>query len=125
VTFTCRDGEQVSEGHPVAEAIAAGMGHPQVVAVGFTCVAPALVDHLLAAAAPVTDKPLVVYPNSGEQWDGERRHWIPGAGPFDLGAAAPRWLERGARLIGGCCRTTPETIRAIRTALVTSGNRAL
>ena len=117
VTFTCRDREQVSEGQPVVEAIAAVTGYPQVVAVGFNCVAPALVEPLLAVARPVTDKPLVVYPNSGEVWDAERRRWIPGAGPFDFGAAAPGWLEGGARLIGGCCRTTPETIRAIRTAL--------
>lgn len=30
VTFTCRDRERVSEGQPVAEAIAAVTGHPQV-----------------------------------------------------------------------------------------------
>jgi homocysteine S-methyltransferase len=117
VTFTCRDRERVSEGQPVAEAIAAVTDHPQVVAVGFNCVAPTLAEPLLAVAGPVTDKPLVVYPNSGESWDAERRHWIAGAGPFDFGAAAPAWFARGARLIGGCCRTTPETIRAIRTAL--------
>ena len=117
VSFTSRDGSRVSEGQPVADAIAAVAGHRQVVAVGFNCVAPALADPLLTAAASVTDKPLVLYPNSGERWDAEGRRWVPGDGAFDFGASAPRWLERGAQLIGGCCRTTPATIREMRSAL--------
>jgi homocysteine S-methyltransferase len=117
VSFTCRDASRVSEGQPAAEAIAAVAGHPQVIAVGFNCVAPTLASHLLAAAAAVTDKPLVIYPNSGELWDAEERRWIAGEGAGDFSESAPRWRERGARLIGGCCRTTPDTIRAIRRSL--------
>ncbi|HEV8600860.1 MAG TPA: homocysteine S-methyltransferase [Gemmatimonadales bacterium] len=117
VSFTCRDEFRVSEGQPVSEAIAAVAGHPQVAAAGFNCIAPKLADGLLAAAASSTVKPLVIYPNSGERWDAEARRWLPGDEAFDFGAAAPRWLAQGARLIGGCCRTTPETIRRIRMAL--------
>jgi homocysteine S-methyltransferase len=117
VSFTCRDQLHVSEGQPVEEAISAVASHPQVVAVGFNCIAPALADDLLSAAASLTDKPLVIYPNSGERWDAVGRRWLPADQRCDFGAAAPRWLARGARLIGGCCRTTPETIRGIRAAL--------
>jgi len=117
VSYTCRDSGHVGDGQPVADAIAAVAGHPSVSAVGFNCVAPALADELLVAAARVTDKPLVIYPNSGERWDAASRRWVPGDAPFDFGAGARRWFELGARLIGGCCRTGPETIRTIRTAL--------
>src|SRR5262245_44159519 len=117
VSFTCRDGSRVSEGQPVTEAIATVSAHPQVVAAGFNCIPPALAEPLLVAAAGVTQKPLVVYPNSGEQWNAGDRRWIPGDGPFDFGTAAIRWRELGARLIGGCCRTTPDTIRQIRARL--------
>ena len=117
VSFTCRDSAHLSDGGAVAEAIAAVAGHPLVAAVGFNCVAPSLAEELLEAAARVTGKPLVIYPNSGERWDAARRQWVPGEAPFDFGAGARRWFERGARLIGGCCRTGPETIRTIRTAL--------
>jgi homocysteine S-methyltransferase len=117
VSFTCRGERRVSEGQPVTEAIPAVAAHPQVAAVGFNCIAPGLAERLLTIAVSLTDKPLVVYPNSGERWDAEGRRWHAGHGSFDFGEAAPHWLARGARLIGGCCRTTPETIRSIRAAL--------
>ena len=117
VSFTCRDSARISDGRPVADAIRSVEGDPLVAAVGFNCVPPSLAEELLAAASRVTAKPLVIYPNSGERWDAGRRRWIPGEGPFDFGAGARRWGERGARLIGGCCRTDPGTIRTIRTSL--------
>jgi homocysteine S-methyltransferase len=30
-----------------------------------------------------------------------------------FGKEAKEWFDAGARLIGGCCRTTPEDIRTI------------
>jgi len=117
VSFTCRDAERVSEGQPVTEAIAEVSRHAQVVAAGFNCVPPALAESLLQAVAGVTNKPLVIYPNSGERWDAAGRRWAAGEEPFDFAAAAPRWHGLGARLIGGCCRTTPATIAAIREVL--------
>jgi homocysteine S-methyltransferase len=117
VSFTCTDSSRIGDGEPVADAIAAVAGHPLVAAVGFNCVPPSMAEELVAGAARVTDRPLVIYPNSGERWDAGRRRWIPGEGPFDFGAGARRWRARGARLIGGCCRTGPETIRTIRASL--------
>ncbi|HEX6970931.1 MAG TPA: bifunctional homocysteine S-methyltransferase/methylenetetrahydrofolate reductase, partial [Limnochordia bacterium] len=40
-----------------------------------------------------------------------------GASPAYFAAIAPRFLQAGARLIGGCCGTTPEHIAAMRQAL--------
>lgn len=37
-------------------------------------------------------------------------------GPGELAAQATEWIARGARIVGGCCGTTPEHIRAIRVA---------
>src|SRR6185295_13551827 len=34
--------------------------------------------------------------------------------PAELAAEAERWLEAGAQIVGGCCGTTPEHIRALR-----------
>ncbi len=117
LSFSCRDGERLASGEPWAEAVALAEACPQVVAVGVNCTAPREVEPLLAAAAALTCKPLLCYPNSGEQWDAERRCWLEGTGLTDFAEPARRWYAAGARLIGGCCRTTPADIAAIARAL--------
>lgn len=116
VSFTCRDAGHLSEGQSI-EAVAGVASHPQVAAVGVNCVPPSLVEELLARMRAVTSVPLVVYPNLGDTWLAAERRWVPTATPFDFAGAAPRWLRGGARLIGGCCGTDPDTIRAMRSAL--------
>jgi S-methylmethionine-dependent homocysteine/selenocysteine methylase len=39
------------------------------------------------------------------------------ATPAELAAVAASWLDAGARIVGGCCGTTPEHIRALRHAV--------
>jgi homocysteine S-methyltransferase len=62
----------------------------------------------LAAAA---GRPVVVYPNSGEEWDAEARNWV-GPGQFASDAVLD-WVAAGARLVGGCCRVRPEDVAAL------------
>jgi homocysteine S-methyltransferase len=86
---------------------------PQVVAMGVNCVPPALVGEAVRALASVSHKPILAYPNSGEQWNAVRRCWEGAATRFT--AHVPEWLAAGASWIGGCCRTTPADIRRLRT----------
>lgn len=66
---------------------------------------------------------IVVYPNSGEQWDAGSRDWVQGTGlrgVEEIGRLArDEWyLEgKGAHVFGGCCRTRPAHIAEIRRAL--------
>lgn len=66
---------------------------------------------------------LVVYPNSGEEWDAGARDWVQGTGlrgVEEIGRLAREewYLEgKGARVFGGCCRIRPEHIAEIRRAL--------
>lgn len=118
VSFSCRDGARVSDGTPIGECAALCAEHPRVLAVGVNCTAPRLIPELidrLRDAAP--SLPIVVYPNSGEMYDAARRGWTGSSDELDYAAAARDWYAAGARLIGGCCRTRPAHIRAIRAAL--------
>jgi homocysteine S-methyltransferase len=60
--------------------------------------------------------PIGVYPESGHF---TQPHWnfediIP---PEDLVAEALDWVAAGARLLGGCCGTNPEHIKALKAGL--------
>lgn len=113
LSFSCRDGEHVCHGERFADCVALASTCPQIAAIGVNCSAPRHVETLLQQAATVTTKPLLVYPNSGERWDAVTQCWLPGSGVADFAAAAQRWYAAGARLIGGCCRTTPADIAAL------------
>jgi homocysteine S-methyltransferase len=108
-------GTTTRAGQPLADAFAVAAGVPEIVAVGVNCCAPEDVEHAVLVAAEVTGKPVVVYPNSGEEWDGERRTWV-GQSHWST-QLAPRWAAAGARVIGGCCRVRPDDIASLALTL--------
>jgi 5-methyltetrahydrofolate--homocysteine methyltransferase len=61
--------------------------------------------------------PLAAEPNAGlPRWrNGKRRY---DQGPAVLARFVPRFVRAGARLVGGCCGTTPAHISALRRALL-------
>ena len=77
------------------------------------------VSRAKAAAREVTGKPVLVYPNSGEEWDARRRAW---AGRSRFSAGQPRqWMAAGAKIAGGCCRVRPADIAVIAQAAASVG----
>jgi homocysteine S-methyltransferase len=101
-------GTRTRAGQPLAEAFAVAADVDEIVAVGVNCCSP---DDVLPAidSASATGKPIIVYPNSGERWDGHA--WI-GASRFSA-ALARQWMAAGARIVGGCCRVGPADIAAV------------
>lgn len=89
----------------------------QVLAVGLNCTALELVEPALRATGALTDKPLLDYPNSGESYDPVTKTWQEAAVGHDLGSWAPSWIEAGARVLGGCCRTSPADIAELAQAV--------
>jgi methionine synthase I (cobalamin-dependent) len=72
-----------------------------------------IVDELVAAAAGL---PLWVKPNAGvPRMVGDAV--IYDAGPDDLAEHVRSYVDRGARIVGGCCGSTPEHIAAIAAVL--------
>jgi homocysteine S-methyltransferase len=113
ISFSARDGEHLCSGEPLEEAARWLDGRAQVAAVGINCTAPRHMASLIGILRRNCRQPVVVYPNSGEAYDAGTKTWN-GAGPAgDFGRWARTWQEAGAQLIGGCCRTTPEDIRAV------------
>lgn len=105
-------GGRTRAGQSLEEAFAVAADVPEIVAVGINCSAPAEVLGAIEAARRVSGKPVIVYPNSGEEWEPARRTWV-GTSGFDANAAT-QWAAAGANIIGGCCRVSPADIAAIR-----------
>ena len=117
-SFSCRDGEHISDGTPIVDCLRALAAAPRVAAIGVNCTAPIFIPSLIEKIRGVTDSPVVVYPNSGEGWDAESKSWTGTADPTHFAAAGALWRDAGAQLIGGCCRTGPEDIRQLRGELL-------
>ena len=67
------------------------------------------------ACAPET--PLIAKPNAGMPHL-EGRQVVYDATPADMAAYARKFVALGARVVGGCCGSTPEHIRAIAEAVM-------
>jgi len=65
---------------------------------------------------PATAKPILVHVNAGMPELKDGRTVFPDS-PEHMAAKVPELHEAGAQIIGGCCGTTPEHIRAMVTAL--------
>ena len=115
-SFSCRDESHVSHGERVADCAALVASFPQTVAIGVNCVPPKWIPALIAELRSASDKPIVVYPNSGEGWDAARRCWTGVTDPEEFGLDAAEWFKAGAQMVGGCCRTRPAHIREVAAA---------
>src|SRR5271157_196400 len=85
--------------------------------IGLNCsVGPAAILEALEIIAAVTGKKLSAQPNAGMPRTVEGRN-IYLSSPEYLASYARRFVQSGARLVGGCCGTTPEHIKAIKAAV--------
>jgi len=119
ISFACRNEKEMSDGSRVWAAAGMFADHSRVHAVGINCTPPQFILPLIeevASAAP--DKVIVVYPNSGETYHSTDNSWSGTACDLDQDFNVSDWVAAGAKLVGGCCRTSPASISAIRERLV-------
>jgi homocysteine S-methyltransferase len=126
-TFTTPDGVHTSHGERLSDAVRLVDNQPNIVAVGVNCLRPLHVSTALREMKSATGKPLVAYPNSGERWNPVTWGWDGAPDEERLATLAPGWIDGGARLIGGCCRTGPADIASLaqKLALIDNSSRPL
>ncbi|NNE68449.1 MAG: homocysteine S-methyltransferase [Pyrinomonadaceae bacterium] len=112
-SFSCRDENQINDGTEISLCASLLASEDQVDAIGVNCTAPQFVDGLIKQIRRVApEKAVLAYPNSGETYDANSGSWHGnGRSAHDL---ATVWYASGARIIGGCCRTTPAHIEQLR-----------
>jgi homocysteine S-methyltransferase len=117
VTFSCGDGKRLWDRSRIADAVHAVAGASNLAGVGVNCTAPRHVASLIAEMSGVTRCPIVVYPNSGETYDATTHKWVGKPAGAEWVEGAREWVALGARVLGGCCRVGPPTIRRLRAAV--------
>lgn len=110
-----RDGLTMTGAQPEAvAALAEGLG---VTALGVNCsLAPAELKEVVKRMVAVSSLPVIVKPNAGlpEERDGKTVYSLPAE---DFARDMKDLAECGARVLGGCCGTTPEYINALKRAV--------
>jgi methionine synthase I (cobalamin-dependent)/5,10-methylenetetrahydrofolate reductase len=104
-------------GRPAAE-IARAIRALPIQALGANCSvgSSTLYEVLVQMHAEATNLPLCIQPNAGlPSRIGERLIYL--SSPSYMADYAGRMVDAGARLIGGCCGTTPQHIAAMRVVL--------
>jgi homocysteine S-methyltransferase len=98
VSYSCKEGNQTNAGQDFQSAVDLAQS---AMAVGVNCTKPELITDLLRSAK--SDKPYVVYPNSGRIWDAENKVWTGSAAIGFSDELVSQWVKAGAEIIGGCC----------------------
>ncbi len=100
-----------------AETAAARLTELGADAVGCNCSdGPATVLSVIERMRAATDLPLAAMPNAGMPRAVEGRN-IYMASPEYMASFARKFIQAGASFVGGCCGTTPNHIRAMKSAM--------
>lgn len=121
VSFVPTEEGRLFSGETLAEAAAAleplGPG-----AILLNCAPPPDVLAGLRALAPHARVPIGAYPHIG-RYDPPEWLFTGEYPPEEYAAEAWQWVELGARIVGGCCGTTPDHIAALSRAFAARSAR--
>jgi len=110
-SFTVDDNGQTARGRRIEDIVPLLTASPHIAGIGMNCgTGPAPLYRAAERAIPLTDKPFVLMPNAGLPQEVEGRTLYL-ANPEYFTEYAKKFIELGARGVGGCCGTTPDHIR--------------
>lgn len=83
-------------------------------AVGINCsTGPAQLESVIATLSRTVSVPIIAKPNAGMPVINDKGQAIYNLPPQEFAASMKKLSEAGARILGGCCGTTPEYIKAM------------
>ena len=113
MSFSAKDGTHINSGESIKACAEFLQTQKQIVAIGINCTAPQYIESLIEEIKAVCDKPIIVYPNGGATYNALTKTWDGLCSNASFGKMVYGWYQKGARIIGGCCQTTPEDIAHI------------
>lgn len=112
-SFSFKNEKVTNSGNTILECVEGLNKYKKLKAIGVNCTKPKYITDIIKGYKKVTDLPIIVYPNSGEEYDPITKKWN---GEKDLTIYTNwlnDWAEAGATIIGGCCGVTHEDINQI------------
>ena len=98
-----------------AEQLALALPELGADAIGVNCgQGPELYENVVARMASLTDTPIIAKPNAGMPVIQEDGSAVYGMSPGKFGREMRKLQKAGAKILGGCCGTTPEHIRMLK-----------
>lgn len=118
ISFSCKNGTHVNDATPLRAITSIFEDCENLAGIGINCTSPEFIGSLIREARKGSpSKYIVVYPNSGENYNAVEKKWYGTSDPLNYCQAAVEWYNKGAQIIGGCCRTGPDYIREIKMEL--------
>ncbi|RAI79067.1 homocysteine S-methyltransferase [Macrococcoides goetzii] len=118
ISITLKDSDHLSDGTSLEAVIREINEIDNILAFGVNCTSVKVIDGAVDKLITLSDKPLILYPNSGRKYDAVKKIWIDQQDE-SLVEAAVKWQAKGVKIIGGCCQVGPEEIselvRTLRT----------
>lgn len=113
ICFVTDERGRLLSGEPLAEAVAAA-DRFEPAAIGLNCVPPRGLTANLARLRGMTNRPLAAYAHIGNTAPLRGWSFAEQLDTREYAAEARKWLDCGARIVGGCCGTTPGHVAALR-----------
>ncbi len=112
ISLCLREDGALLSGDSLSDAVAL-LELSQPLAIGVNCLPPSGATRAVRELRKLTDLPLAVYAHIGNPEPTLGWSFSETMAPEEYARHAGDWLEAGARIIGGCCGTTPEHIAAL------------
>lgn len=120
VSFVCGRDARLLSGESLHAAVQAVLPHKPVAVLVNCLPSEAVTAALSLLRRAAGEVPIGAYANVG--YADEKQGWVntDSVNPAGYAEQGALWLKRGARLMGGCCGTTPAHIRKLRLLIDTS-----
>ncbi len=113
ISFSCSNPETINDGVSIKECAILLDDCPFIIATGVNCTPPEYVSTIVKTFKSNSSKIVLAYPNSGESYHPGDKTWKGVSDKDAFCEMAQLWVDSGAQIIGGCCKTTPAFIYAI------------
>jgi S-methylmethionine-dependent homocysteine/selenocysteine methylase len=116
VSFVPREDGNLLSSEPLESAVAA-VEPFEPLAIGLNCIPPRGLAKLLPQLRRTTSRPISAYAHINNPTPICGWSFSQALGADEYAEYVRQWLEAGANIVGGCCGTGPEHIRAVRAAV--------